>query len=192
MHRERGVLSDLSIVTGSGSVMPSQEEEFSLPGQVSENVCSLPTENEKVKWLRKRTIRKICRRTNQWYHNFKYCIQVWPAYLRNKGAQRSCTAKGQNAGHSCSSGVQKQPNAEIFKKLKWETGTTSWRCFLSIPQAGQKIHSSWALKHYPGTRWIGGEDAVTASHTVHAHISIFSPSHLEQQTRWPWQHHHYL
>lgn len=53
MHRERGVLSDLSIVTGSGSVMPSQEEEFSLPGQVSENVCSLPTENEKVKWLRK-------------------------------------------------------------------------------------------------------------------------------------------
>lgn len=53
MHRERGVLSDLSIVTGSGSVMPSQEEEFSLPGQVSESVCSLPTENEKVKWLRK-------------------------------------------------------------------------------------------------------------------------------------------
>lgn len=55
MHCERGVFSDLSTVTGSGLVMPSQEEEFSFSGQVSENVCSLPTENEKVKWLRKGT-----------------------------------------------------------------------------------------------------------------------------------------
>lgn len=53
MHCERRVFSDLSTVTGSELVMPSQEEEFSLPGQVSENVCSLSTENEKVKWLRK-------------------------------------------------------------------------------------------------------------------------------------------
>lgn len=46
------MLSDLSIVTGSGFVMSSQKEEFSFPGQVSENVCSFPTEKEKVKWVK--------------------------------------------------------------------------------------------------------------------------------------------
>lgn len=53
MHCERDVFSGWSM-TVLGLVMPSQEEEFSFPGQVSENVCS-PTEKEKVKWLRKGT-----------------------------------------------------------------------------------------------------------------------------------------
>lgn len=51
MNRKRGVFSDLSIVTGSELVMPFQEEEFSLLGQLNEDVCSLHIENRKVQWL---------------------------------------------------------------------------------------------------------------------------------------------
>lgn len=47
MHCERGVFSDLNIVTGSELVMPFQEE-FILPGQLNENICSLHTENREV------------------------------------------------------------------------------------------------------------------------------------------------
>lgn len=51
MHREKGVFSDLSIVADSELVIPFQEEEFSLPGQLNGNVCSFHTENRKVQWL---------------------------------------------------------------------------------------------------------------------------------------------
>lgn len=48
MHCEKGVFSDLSIVTDSELVIPFQEEDFSLPGQLNGNVCSFRIENRKV------------------------------------------------------------------------------------------------------------------------------------------------
>ena len=195
MRCERGVFSDLNMVTGSELVMPFQEE-FSLPGQLNENIFSLHIENREVQWLtdwekKKRITRKICPYTNQWYHHFEYYIQIWPTYLRKQKAQRGCTAKGQNA----LAGAWGEKEEDRHFAFIWRSETAQCR----ILQATEKSNRSYPIQMFPlhSSGWpknqlklvskalsrhslIDGENTLTASHTIHAHISISSPCYLEQ------------
>lgn len=200
MHRERGVFSDLRIVTGSELVIPFQEEEFSLPGQLNEDVCSLHVENRKVQlltdWEKKKwIIRKICPYTNQWYHRFEYCIQVRPPSLRKKKkAQREHTAKGQNAlagawgereadRHFVFIRCSETAQCRILRAT--ETSNRNYPIELfplhssGWPKNQLKLMSEALSRH----SLIGGEKALAASHPVHAQTSLFSPCCLEQGAR---------
>lgn len=56
------------------------------------------------------------------------------------------------------------------------------------PKDPLKLVSKALSRHSLNRRW-KCSDCFTHCPCTHP---IFSPSHLEQRTRWPWQHHHYL
>lgn len=141
MHRERGVFSDLRIVTGSELVMPFQEEEFSLPGQLNENVCSLHIENRKVQWLtdwqkKKWIIRKICPYTNQWYHRFEYCIQVQTTSLRKKKGTKRTHSKRPKC---ISRGTRRKGSRQtlcvhpVFRNSPMQNSSSNWNKQQKLP-----------------------------------------------------------
>lgn len=160
-----------------------------------------------MQWLtgwekKKRIIRKICRYTKQWYHCFEYHIQVWPTYLR-KQTQREYTAKGQNVlavawrerktdRHFVFIQCLETAQCRILQAIEISNINYSIEMFPLHCSGWPKNQLKMVSKALSRHSLIGGENALTASHYVHAHISITCPCCLKQGALVPLQHHRYI